>query len=105
MTFTQVPAPPNGARPRSALDQVRWRQLAAARVRLAAGRTRSRAASAWSRARRWKWAPAWPAVAGIILVSMAVAGLVAWAVAWPPGLWAGLLVLGGFLLRIDSRLS
>ena len=73
------------------------------RWRRAAARARVIGAQTWAAAAGWRWAPALPGAAGILACSAAAAGLVAWAVAWPPGLWAGTGVLGVFLLRIDHR--
>jgi hypothetical protein len=43
-------------------------------------------------------------VAGVVLTSMAAGGVVGEAVNWLFGLWAGVGLLGLFLLRIDHRL-
>ena len=66
-------------------------------------RSRGRCAAVLRRAAAWRWTGAVPGLAGVLLTSAAAGGLVAWTTAWPAGLWAGLGVLGLWLLRIDHR--
>jgi hypothetical protein len=102
MVFTQAPAPPNGNSPMAGIS--RW-QLRRAKVTLAARRMGSRAAKTGAKVAAWRWTPALPGIAGVLLVSTAAGGLVGQQAGFMYGIWAGAGCLGLFLLRIDRRLS
>jgi hypothetical protein len=105
MAFTQAPAPPNGTRPYSAQPAPSRRQLMVVRWQFRARRLASRAARAGSKVAGWRWTPALPGLAGVVLVSIAAGGIVGEQAGFMYGVWAGAGALGLFLLRIDRRLS